>query len=90
VFFNGKNIIVIPFFKKDKSSKVRKATGSFMNENLRICGQEVVYFISLFHSFIFPFNAATFSLQLNLLSVVGWKELEIFASTYFWLLSQKG
>jgi len=80
------NVVVqwlYPSFEKDKSSEVRKVAESFMNEILRICGQEVVCFIRLFHSFIFPFNAAAFSLQLNLLFGVGWKELERFAITYF-------
>jgi hypothetical protein len=54
-----------------------------MNEILRICGQEMVCFIHLLLSFIFPFNAAAFSRQLNLLFGVGGTELERFAITYF-------
>jgi hypothetical protein len=75
--------MVIPFFEKDKSSEVRKAAESFMNEILRICGQEMVCFIHLLLSFIFPFNVASFSRQLNLLFGVGGTELERFAITYF-------
>lgn len=43
--------------EKDKSSEVRKAAESFMNEILKICGQEVVWLPACSSLPIFSFDA---------------------------------